>query len=69
MFLKIIFLERGERKMETEIKHTCTRCRRTRREKFMWQRKNYSGKKVWRCRKKSVCASKGARFRALSVGS
>lgn len=55
--------------MEAEIKRTCTRCRRTRREKFMWQRKNYSGKKVWRCRKKSVCASKGARFRALSAGS
>lgn len=46
-----------------ELKHSCTRCHRVRREKFLWQRKNYSGKLVWRCRKKSVCASKGRRLR------
>lgn len=47
---------------EKDTMHTCTRCRRTRREKFMWMRKNYSGKKVWRCKKKSVCATKGRRL-------
>lgn len=44
-------------------KQTCTRCLRTRDTKYMILRKVYSGKKVWRCRSRSVCASKGKRLR------
>lgn len=36
---------------------TCSRCKRERRVKFLIERKNYSGKLVWRCRKRSVCHS------------
>jgi hypothetical protein len=44
-----------------ELTQTCTRCRRTRREKFLIERKNRAGKRVWRCRKRSVCATKSRR--------
>lgn len=47
----------------SDVMYVCTRCHRLRRERFLIQRKNYSGKTVWRCRKKSVCASKGRRIR------
>ena len=36
---------------------TCTRCGRTRNEKYMTVRKNAAGKPRVRCRKKSVCHS------------
>lgn len=36
---------------------TCGRCRRERRLKFLIERRNYSGKIVLRCRKRSVCHS------------
>lgn len=42
---------------------TCTRCHRTRRVKFLIQRKNQKGKLVWRCRARSVCSTKGRRIR------
>lgn len=35
----------------------CSRCGRVRRARFMILRKNYKGKKVVRCAKKSVCHS------------
>lgn len=35
----------------------CSRCKRERRMKFLIQRKNYSGRLVVRCRKRSVCHS------------
>lgn len=47
----------------TDETATCTRCHRTRRVQFLVQRKNRAGKLVWRCRKLSVCASKGRRLR------
>jgi len=36
---------------------TCARCRRERRLRFLIERRNYSGKIVLRCRKRSVCHS------------
>lgn len=47
-------------------KVVCTRCDRNRRLKFMVKRTTRYGKTVWRCRKKSVCATKGRRIRAVS---
>lgn len=41
----------------------CTRCERLRREDKVIQRRNRAGKLVWRCRKRSVCASRGRRLR------
>lgn len=43
---------------------TCSRCGRTRRAKFLTSRKNYKGKRVIRCRQKSVCHSKAKRTNA-----
>lgn len=43
---------------------TCTRCGRTRRAKFMTQRKNFKGVKVTRCSKRSVCHSIAKRVNA-----
>lgn len=42
---------------------TCTRCKRERKLKFIKQRKNYSGKLVWRCTARSVCSSIARRNR------
>lgn len=36
---------------------TCSKCGRTRQEKYIVMRKTYSGKKKPRCRAKSVCHS------------
>lgn len=36
---------------------TCSKCGRTRDEKYIVLRKVYSGKKKYRCRARSVCAS------------
>lgn len=36
---------------------TCTKCGRTRLDKYIVLRKTYSGKKQYRCRARSVCAS------------
>jgi hypothetical protein len=49
--------------METEATQECSRCKRSRRVQFMVLRTSYAGKRVWRCRKKSVCASKARRLR------
>lgn len=50
---------------------TCTRCGRTRQTKFMILRtltdRRRGVKKVWRCRAKSVCASKGRRARRAAA--
>lgn len=50
-----------------QVFHVCTRCKRSRLERYVIQRTVRSGKKVWRCRKKSVCSSKGRRIRAAAV--
>jgi hypothetical protein len=36
---------------------TCTKCGRTRPDKYIVMRKVYGGKKRYRCRARSVCAS------------
>jgi hypothetical protein len=36
---------------------TCTKCKRTRMDKYIVLRKTYGGKKKYRCRARSVCAS------------
>ncbi len=41
----------------------CTRCKRLRFERYLTLKKNYSGKRVLRCRAVSVCASKARRLR------
>lgn len=41
----------------TEPTAVCSRCRRERRIRFLIERKNYSGRLVRRCRKRSVCHS------------
>jgi hypothetical protein len=53
--------------MDAQDRQQCTRCMRTRRVQFMVLRTNTSGKRVWRCRKRSVCASKGRRLRATAI--
>lgn len=41
----------------------CTKCKRVRDEKYIVLRKTYSGKKKYRCRARSVCASIARRKR------
>lgn len=36
---------------------TCSKCKRTRLDKYIVMRKTYSGEKKYRCRKRSVCHS------------
>lgn len=44
-------------KHDAEALGICSRCKRERRVRFLIERKNYSGKSVLRCRKRSVCHS------------
>lgn len=46
----------------------CTKCKRTRPEKYIVLRKVYGGKKKYRCRARSVCASVARRNRATTKG-
>lgn len=54
--------------MTDETMLQCTKCKRYRLEKYIVLRKTYGGKKKYRCRKKSVCASKARRLDKARAG-